>query len=185
MLLLGVAGLLGGYLYTGGPKGYEYLALGDVFVFLLIGPLMVVGPYYSLTGGVTLTVFLASLPVGSLVAAIMAVNNHRDAVTDKEAEVRTLSNVAGFRASRIENLLLPVSAYLVVTLIARFRVLSIWSLLVFLSLPLTIANLRDIKNSGEESARELSYLVVRAAQLHLVFGVLLSTGIAIGALTGS
>jgi 1,4-dihydroxy-2-naphthoate octaprenyltransferase len=141
MLLLGVAGLLGGYLYTGGPKGYEYLALGDVFVFLLIGPLMVVGPYYS--------------------------------------------NVAGFRASRIENLLLPVSAYLVVTLIARFRVLSIWSLLVFLSLPLTIANLRDIKNSGEESARELSYLVVRAAQLHLVFGVLLSTGIAIGALTGS
>ncbi len=156
ILLLGVAGLLGGYLYTGGPKGYKYLALGDVFVFLLMGPLMVVGSYYSLTGGVTLTVFLASLPVGWLVAAIMAVNNHREAATDKEAEVRTLSNVVGFRASRIENLLLPVSAYLFVALMALFGVLSIWSLLVFLSLPLTIANLRDIKNSGEESARELA-----------------------------
>ncbi len=111
--------LLGGYLYTGGPKGYKYLALGDVLVFLLMGPLMVVGSYYALTGGLTLTVFLASLPVGSLVAAIMAINNHRDAATDREAEVRTLSNVIGFRASVIENLLLPLSAYLAVRTVAR------------------------------------------------------------------
>ena len=185
MLLLGAVGLLGGYLYTGGPKGYKYHALGDVLVFLLMGPLMVVGSYYALTGGLTLTVFLASLPVGSLVAAIMAVNNHRDAATDREAEVRTLSNVIGFRASRIENLLLPVSAYLSVALMAFFGVLPVWSLLTLLSLPLALANLRDIKNSGEESARELGYLVVRTAQLHLVFGVLLSAGIAIGTLTGS
>ncbi len=184
MLLLGAAGLLGGYLYTGGPKGYKYLALGDVLVFLLMGPLMVVGSYYALTGGFTLTVFLTSLPVGSLVAAIMAVNNHRDAATDREAEVRTLSNVIGFRASMVENLLLPVSAYLSVALMAFFGVLPVWSLLTFLSLPLALANLRDLKNSGEESARELGYLVVRTAQLHLVFGVLLSAGIAIGALTG-
>lgn len=185
MLLLGVVGLLGGYLYTGGPKGYKYLALGDVLVFLLMGPLMVVGTYYALTGGMTVTVFLASLPVGSLVAAIMAINNHRDATADQEAEVKTLSNVIGFRASRIENLLLPVSAYLLVALMALFGVLSAWTLLVFLSLPLALANLRDIKNSGEESARELSYLVVRSAQLHMVFGVLLSAGIVAGALTGS
>lgn len=184
MLLLGVVGLLGGYLYTGGPKGYKYLALGDVLVFLLMGPLMVVGTYYALTGGMTITVFLASLPVGSLVAAIMAVNNHRDAAADAEAEVKTLSNVIGFRASRVENLLLPVSAYLFVVLMVLFGVLSAWSLLVFLSLPLALANLRDVRNSGEESARELSYLVVRSAQLHMIFGVLLSAGVVVGALTG-
>ncbi len=146
--------LLGGYLYTGGPKGYKYLALGDVLVFLLMGPLMVVGSYYALTGGLTLTVFLASLPVGSLVAAIMAINNHRDAATDREAEVRTLSNVIGFRASVIENLLLPLSAYLAVVLMAFFGVLPVWSPLTFLCLPLALANLRDIKNSGEERARD-------------------------------
>ena len=66
-----------------------------------------------------------------------------------------------------------------------FGVLSAWTLLVFLSLPLALANLRDVKNSGEESARELSYLVVRSAQLHMIFGVLLSAGIAAGVLTGS
>ena len=45
MLLIGAVGLLGGYLYTGGPKGYKYLALGDVLVFVLMGPLAVVGSY--------------------------------------------------------------------------------------------------------------------------------------------
>jgi 1,4-dihydroxy-2-naphthoate octaprenyltransferase len=97
MLIIGVAGLLGGYLYTGGPKGYKYLALGEVLVFVLMGPLSVVGTYLALTGEASLAVLLASLPVGSLVAAIMAVNNHRDAASDRGAGVKTLSNVIGFR----------------------------------------------------------------------------------------
>ncbi len=99
MLLIGLAGLLGGYLYTGGPKGYKYLALGDVLVFSLMGPLSAVGVYFALTGEASLAVLLASLPVGSLVAAIMAVSNHRNAASDRKAGVRTLSNLIGFRAS--------------------------------------------------------------------------------------
>ncbi|CAA9444361.1 MAG: 1,4-dihydroxy-2-naphthoate polyprenyltransferase [uncultured Rubrobacteraceae bacterium] len=183
MLLIGVAGLLGGYLYTGGPKGYKYLALGEVLVFVLMGPLSVVGTYLALTGEVSLAVLLASLPVGSLVAAIMAINNHRDAASDRGVGVKTLSNVIGFRASRVENLILPVSAYLFVALAALFGLLSMWTLLVFLSLPLALRNLRDIWISGEESVRELTYLVVRTAQLHLLFGILLSVGITLGVLT--
>jgi 1,4-dihydroxy-2-naphthoate octaprenyltransferase len=182
MLLIGVAGLLGGYLYTGGPKGYKYLALGDVLVFVLMGLLMVLGTYLALTGETSGVVLLASLPVGSLVAAIMAVNNHRDAATDGESGVRTLANVLGFRASRLENLLLPVSAYLLVLLMVLSGVLSAWTLLVFLSLPIAFGNLKGIWESGEESVRELTYLVKRSAQLHLVFGVLLSLGIVLGAL---
>jgi 1,4-dihydroxy-2-naphthoate octaprenyltransferase len=60
----------------------------------------------------------------------------------------------------------------------------VWTLLVFLSLPLALGNLRVIWISGEESVRELTYLVVRTAQLHLLFGVLLSAGIAVGTLVG-
>ncbi len=185
MLLIGLAGLLGGYLYTGGPNGRKYLALGDVLVFSLMGPLSVVGVYFALTGEGSLAVLLASLPVGSLLAAIMAVNNQRDAASDRKAEVRTLSNVTGFRASRIENLTLPVSVHLFVSPAALFGLLSAWTLLVFLSLPLVFRSLRDIWSSGEESVRELTYLVVRTAQLHLIFGVLLSAGTVVGALPGS
>lgn len=182
MLLIGAVGLLGGYLYTGGPRGYKYLALGDALVFVLMGPLSVIGVLYALTGTATFAVLLASLPVGSLVAAIMAVNNHRDAPSDRAAGVRTLSNVVGFRASRMENLLLPVSAYLFVLLAVLFGALPPWTLLVFLSAPLAWKNVRVIAGSDEEAARGLTYLVTRTAQLHLVFGLLLAAGIALGAL---
>jgi 1,4-dihydroxy-2-naphthoate octaprenyltransferase len=82
----------------------------------------------------------------------------------------------------LENLILPVSAYLFVALAVLLDLLTPWSLLVFPSLPLAWKNLGIIKYSGEENVRELSYLVERTAQLHLVFGVLLSVGIALGAL---
>ncbi len=71
------------------------------------------------------------------------------------------------------------------SLAALFGLLSAWTLLVFLSLPLAFRNLRDIWSSGEESVKELTYLVVRSAQLHLIFGVLLSAGIVVSALIGS
>lgn len=181
MLLIGLAGLLGGYLYTGGPRGYKYLALGDVLVFILMGPLSVIGTFYALTGAMSPSVLLASMPVGALVAAIMAVNNHRDAASDSNADVKTLSTVIGFRASRVENLILPASAYLFVAVAVLFGALSPWTLLVFLSLPLAWRNLRVIWESDEEAARGLTYLVERTAQLHLAFGVLLAAGIALGA----
>ncbi len=70
-------------------------------------------------------------------------------------------------------------------LAALSGLLSAWTLLVLLSLPLAFRNFRDMWSGSEESVRELTYLVVRTAQLHLVFGVLLSVGIAVGALAGS
>src|SRR5579875_1152169 len=50
MLVLGVVGMLGGYFYTAPPFQYKYRALGVPLVFLLMGPLMVIGAYYALTG---------------------------------------------------------------------------------------------------------------------------------------
>src|SRR5205085_8111938 len=38
VLWLGIIGILGGFFYTGKPIGYKYVALGDVFIFLLYGP---------------------------------------------------------------------------------------------------------------------------------------------------
>ncbi|MGB8720989.1 MAG: prenyltransferase, partial [Desulfobacterales bacterium] len=45
IFILGVIGLLGGWFYTGGPVAYKYVALGDILVFILMGPLMVIGSY--------------------------------------------------------------------------------------------------------------------------------------------
>ncbi len=50
MLLLGMIGFAGGYFYTGKPVAYKYFAVGDLLVFALMGPLMVIGSYFVLTG---------------------------------------------------------------------------------------------------------------------------------------
>ena len=47
---LGLLGLLGGYFYTAPPFEYKYRALGVPLVFVLMGPLMVVGTYFAVTG---------------------------------------------------------------------------------------------------------------------------------------
>src|SRR5439155_22276210 len=50
ILVLGILGLLGGYGYTAPPLQYKFKALGVPLVFVLMGPLMVVGAYYAITG---------------------------------------------------------------------------------------------------------------------------------------
>ena len=77
--------------YTGKPIGYKYIALGDFLVFTLMGPLMVIGSYYVLTGDYNTNVLYVSLPVGFLVAAILHANNLRGIVHDTQANVKTLA----------------------------------------------------------------------------------------------
>jgi 1,4-dihydroxy-2-naphthoate octaprenyltransferase len=184
MAVLGLVGLLGGYFYSGGPRGYKYLALGDIAVFLLMGPLMVIGTYFVLTGSYTDPVVLyVSLPVGFLVAAILAVNNHRDIASDAESpNTKTLAMVIGFKASRIEYYLLVISAYLSVAVMVMVGVPPHWTLSVFASVPLALANLETVRKSGPGQEERLAPVVPRTAQRHLLFGVILAAGIVAGAL---
>src|SRR5262249_20109841 len=66
---LGLAGLLGGLGYTAPPLQYKYRALGLPLVFLLMGPVMVVGSYFVITGTFDGAALVLSIPVGLLVAA--------------------------------------------------------------------------------------------------------------------
>lgn len=184
MFLFGLIGLLGGYFYSGGPKGYKYLGLGEVLVFVLMGPLMVIGTYFVLTANYTNSFSLyASLPVGFLVASIMAVNNHRDIAFDAESGgIKTLSMILGFRASKVQYCLLVAAAYLSVVLMAFSGLFSYWTLLVFLSLPVALGNLKTIWESDRGQEERLAPLVPRTAQLHLLFGVLLTCGIVLDTL---
>src|ERR671918_459526 len=91
LLLVGVASIAAGVLYTGGPRPYGYEGLGELFVFVFFGLVAVGGSYFVQTEELPWEAVALGVPVGLLAAAILVVNNVRDIETDRRAGKRTLA----------------------------------------------------------------------------------------------
>jgi len=100
LLAVGAACLLAGWLYTGGPRPYGYLGLGEVFVFLFFGLVATAGTAYVETGRVTSLAVLMACAMGFLATAILVLNNLRDIDTDAAAGKRTLATRIGRTGTR-------------------------------------------------------------------------------------
>jgi 1,4-dihydroxy-2-naphthoate polyprenyltransferase len=97
ILLLGVLSIAAGWSYTGGPFPIAYTPFGELFVLVFFGLVAVCGTYLLCTGHVASPAAAAGFAVGSLTAAVLLVNNQRDAVADARVGRRTLAIVAGPR----------------------------------------------------------------------------------------
>ena len=102
IVVVGVASIACGVLYTGGPFPLGYRGLGDVFVLLFFGPVAVAGTYWVQALELGWLPILAGLGPGLLSTAILAVNNLRDRETDARAGKRTLAVRLGARFTRLE-----------------------------------------------------------------------------------
>jgi len=182
IMVLGVIGLLSGIFYTARPVGCKYLALGDALVFIMMGPLMVIGSYFVLTGSYSHAVLIASLPVGCLVAAILHANNMRDIGHDRDAQVRTVANLLGHDRARFEYYGLVGGAYVTVLGMIAGGLVGPGGLLVFLTAPLAVRNVRRVVRSQPQQPQTIATLDVQTAQLHLAFGLLFSLAILLGVL---
>ena len=182
ILYLGLFGIAGGIFYTGKPIGYKYVALGDILVFLLMGPLMVVGSYFSLTGSFDWNVAIVSLPIGFLVTAILNANNIRDIKHDTEAKVKTLATILGIGAAKKEYYILVFGAYLSVVLMVLFGLLEYWALIVIISLPVAIKNAKDISLAQVNNPETIAIMDIKTAQLHMQFGLLLTISLLLSAI---
>lgn len=90
LLAVGVASILCGIAYTGGPYPLGYHGLGDLFVFLFFGLVAVGATYFVQAGELTVNALVLGAGVGLLAANILVVNNYRDVETDAKAGKRTL-----------------------------------------------------------------------------------------------
>jgi 1,4-dihydroxy-2-naphthoate octaprenyltransferase len=100
ILVAGIASILAGVLYTGGPRPYGYAGLGELFVFLFFGVVAVNGSYYVQLERLDWLPFALSVCVGFLSTAILVVNNVRDIDTDRRAGKMTLAVRLGRERSR-------------------------------------------------------------------------------------
>lgn len=174
ILWLGLLSVLVGYFYTAGPFALAYIGLGELAVFIFMGPVMVVGSYYLHTGAVTWPVVLASLPVSFLVAAILHANNLRDLETDKRSGKRTLATLLGRTGANIEYYVLIGGTYLSLVLVVALGMVPWLTLLALLTLPLAWRLIQIV--AREREPRALHPVLQQTSRLHMQFGVLLLVG---------
>ncbi len=178
VLLIGLAGIIAGIGYTAPPMKYKYIALGEVSVFLMWGPLMVEGAYFVQRNMLSTSALLVSVPFGVLVALVLFANNIRDIEHDRSCHIRTIANLLGPRAGIHAYLGIMLFAYISTLAITFSGVLTFWGLLVFLSLPLAFKLLREMETQVPNDAD------ARTAKLDTAFGVLLVAALVIKGFTG-
>jgi 1,4-dihydroxy-2-naphthoate octaprenyltransferase len=182
VLLLGIASVAAGYFYTAAPVALAYVALGELTVFLFMGPVIVLGAYYVMALKFAWQPLIASLPIACLVAAILHVNNIRDVESDRVYHKRTLANLLSRRTANLELLAFDLGAYGLIVAGVVMRAMPWTVLLTFVTLGRARDELRIVFHENEPA--KLNLAVLRSAQLHLEFGLVLFATILIGWLFG-
>ena len=174
VVAIGVASILSGIAYTGGPWPLGYHGLGDLFVMVFFGFVAVCGTAFVQLGHVPCLAIAAAVPVGALATAILIVNNIRDRATDERAGKRTLAVRLGRRGGLIEYAALLAIAYAVPAGLALTGRLAV--ALPLLSAPIAIDRMRALLAAADGPA--FNRCLAATAQLMLLHGGLFAAGLA-------
>jgi 1,4-dihydroxy-2-naphthoate octaprenyltransferase len=174
LILVGVASIAAGWLYTGGPRPYGYIGLGEVFVFVFFGLVATVGTAYVQLQRFTGLEFLAAVPVGLLAVALLVVNNLRDIEGDTSAGKRTLATRIGAGRTRTLYAATLLGPFVLAVAAAVSRP---WALLALIALPLALVPVRRVRNG--EAGRGLIEVLGQTGRTQLAVGALLALGLAL------
>jgi 1,4-dihydroxy-2-naphthoate octaprenyltransferase len=145
---------LGGFVlsvaYTAPPLRLKKRGLGELDVFVVWGPLMVGGTYYSAVGTVPWQVWAASIPYGLLCTALL-MGKHIDKLPwDEPAGVRTLPVVLGEPRARAVTIALMVGFYVAAAACVAVGALPWPTLAVVGALPLLGRAVRALRRPRPE-----------------------------------
>jgi 1,4-dihydroxy-2-naphthoate octaprenyltransferase len=172
LLLVGVAAIGAAWLYTGGPKPYGYLGLGEVMVLVFFGFVATVGSAYVQVKEVPSAAWWGSLFEGLLACAILLANNVRDVPTDAVTGKRTLAVRLGAPTARRMFVACYVGSFASVVIIG---ISQPWALLGLLALPLAVAPVRTILTRSDPPS--LVQVLVATSKVEVVVAVLVSVGL--------
>ncbi|MGE4132124.1 MAG: 1,4-dihydroxy-2-naphthoate octaprenyltransferase [Bdellovibrionales bacterium] len=176
ILLIGILSLLCGYLYTGGPFPLAYVGLGDLFVILFFGLVAVGGVFFLHTKSWGLPVAVAGLQVGLLATVLIAINNLRDLDQDRLVNKKTMAVRLGPKLGRVE---------VIVLVGAAFALQFYWwgedrtwaFLLPLLAAPFAVRVAWQVWK--KDATQEFNRLLAQASFVHILFGMLISLGLAL------
>jgi 1,4-dihydroxy-2-naphthoate polyprenyltransferase len=180
ILIVGALAILAALLYSGGPRPYAGLGLGELAVFLFFGLLATCGTTFVMVETVTSSSWWCAVTMGLLAVAILEANNIRDIETDEAAGKRTLAVRIGDRHARAVYGTLVVGAFgaiaagVLAHLLNDEVGLTQWGLVGLAAWPLAI---RPLEAARTASGPALIPVLIDTAKLHAATGLLLSLGL--------
>lgn len=172
LVALGAAALVAGWAYTGGPRPYGYLGLGEAFVFCFFGLMATAGTSYCIARQVTAMSWLAGAGMGLFACALLGANNLRDLDGDEQVGKRTLAVRLGRRRA---------AQLYVAELFGAFAcagACAVWrpaAALVLVAVPLAAPPIRLVRSGA--TGKGLLGVLVATARLQLVAGAALAIGL--------
>ncbi|MCU7837156.1 MAG: 1,4-dihydroxy-2-naphthoate polyprenyltransferase [gamma proteobacterium symbiont of Taylorina sp.] len=184
IVILGLISILCGYAYTGGPKPIAYSPFGELFVLIFFGLCAVGGTYYLQCQHINLIILLIASGIGSLAAAILLVNNYRDLDGDEKAQKLTLVHYTGRPTTRLIYSFMILYPYLILFSLPLLSssqqpqaAYSWFVLLPLLSFHFAIKIIHLLFSL--EISTQLNTVLVKTAQLQLIYTLLLTIGLLI------
>lgn len=130
-----LGGLFVSVFYVAPPIRLKHIGLGEPGVFVVWGPLMVVGTFFVATGQIPGWAWIASLPYAILVTTVLF-GKHIDKIeADKKKGVHTMPVLLGEKNARLAAQLLMIAFYPIVLFAAAVGWIGPWVALVVLGIP--------------------------------------------------
>jgi 1,4-dihydroxy-2-naphthoate octaprenyltransferase len=164
VILIGIASVLAAWGYTGGHTPYGYRGFGELSVFTFFGVVATVGTYYVQTLEFSAAAFAASVSMGSLSCALLAINNIRDRAQDAQVGKKTLAVRLGDENARRFFIALLALPYIFAPLTGNPL-----AFLTLASAPHALAIAREVRAGATGEA--LIPLLGRTGQLQLHFSL--------------
>lgn len=173
MLGISAASVLAAYAYMGGPKPIAYTPWGEFVVFVFFGPVAVAGTAYLQTGLLQPEALLAGCALGLIAAAVLAVNNYRDAAHDEEVGRRTLAVILGRPAMLGVYSVLLYAPYAAIAAAIVYNPCIFGLGLCLLALPKSIKLVAELPL---RDGNELNAIMFGTVKLELLFSACLTVG---------
>jgi 1,4-dihydroxy-2-naphthoate octaprenyltransferase len=175
ILVIGLIGIFSGFFYTAPPFNLAARGIGELFVGLNFGILMSLGAFFVQTSTLAWEPVLAAVPVALLITAVLYINQFQDSAGDAAVGKRHLVVRMGKKKSVFGYVLLMGFTYLSIVVFAAFGLVSPFTLLIVLALPLPILAIFYARKYYDKRF-ELAPANGLTVLSHLMIGILLVVG---------
>lgn len=176
--LIGIVGIASAIKYTVGKNPYGYAGFGDLFVFLFFGVVLIFGTYYLQVQTFDGLVLLPAISLGMLSIGVLNVNNIRDIESDKVSGKNSIPVRLGREKAVVYHIFLLAGSFLIMVSYSIIIYHSWWQ---FIFLPVGLLFGVNIKAVATKPLTELDPFLKQMAISTLIFSVLFSAGILLGA----